>query len=152
FRHQGFETFTKNIDTSTEPDRRCRYSKPAFFEEEPHMSDPPTRPRPSRTRLLIGTLCAALLAMATAFLPGAASAATQICSNQTGTNGGYYYQMWSNGTGSACMTLNSGNSYSTSWSGIGDFVAGVGWNPGSSATVSFNGSMSASGGTSLMSV
>ena len=67
-------------------------------------------------------------------LPGIASAATQICSNQTGTNGGYYYQMWTNGQGSACITLNSGNSYSTSWSGIGDFVAGVGWNPGSNQT------------------
>jgi endo-1,4-beta-xylanase len=31
--------------------------------------------------------------------------------------------MWSNGTGSACITLNSANSYSTQWSGIGGFVA-----------------------------
>ena len=55
-------------------------------------------------------------------------------------------------TGSACITLNSANSYSTTWSGIGDFVAGVGWNPGTTSTKSFSGSLSASGGTSLMSL
>ena len=116
------------------------------------MTDPPVRLRPGRVRLLFGALCAALLTAATMLLPSTASAATQICSNQTGTNSGYYYSMWSNGTGSACLTLNSGNSYSTNWSGIGDFVGGVGWNPGSSSTVSFNGSMSDSGGTALMSL
>jgi endo-1,4-beta-xylanase len=117
----------------------------------PHR--PGVRRRPSPARVL-GLAAALLLSAAAVFLPAAsaARAATQICSNQTGTNSGYYYQMWSNGSGSACMTLNSANSYSTSWSGIGDFVAGVGWNPGSNATVSFSGSMSASGGTSLMSV
>ena len=46
----------------------------------------------------------------------------------------YYYQMWTAGQGSACITLNSGTSYSTTWSGIGDFVAGVGWNPGNNQT------------------
>ena len=112
-------------------------------------------PRPrrgGRPRLLPGVVFAVILAAATAALPGTAKAATTICSNQTGTSSGYYYQMWSNGTGSACMTLNSGNSYSTSWSGIGDFVAGVGWNPGSSSTVNFSSSLSASGGTSLVSL
>ena len=81
----------------------------------------------SRMRLFLGA-CAAALAAATAMVaaPGIAHAAT--CSNQTGTNNGYYYQMWSAGQGSACITVGSGgNSYSTTWSGIGDFVAGVGW-------------------------
>ena len=45
-----------------------------------------------------------------------------------------------------------GNQYSTTWSGIGDFVAGVGWQPGSNQTVSFSGSMGASGGTALASL
>jgi endo-1,4-beta-xylanase len=105
-----------------------------------------------RVRLLTGIVLAVLLGTAAVALPGTARAATTICSNRTGTNGGYYYQMWSNGTGSACITLNSGNSYSTSWSGIGDFVAGVGWNPGSNHTVSYSGSLSASGGRTLVSV
>jgi len=119
------------------------------------MTDPPAYPmgrRRGRPRLLVGGACAVLAVVATAVLPGTARAATQICSNQTGTNGGMYYQMWSNGQGSACITLNSSNSYSTSWSGIGDFVAGVGWNPGSKNTVSFSSSLSASGGTSLISL
>ena len=108
--------------------------------------------RHSRMRLSLG-VCAAALAAATATVaaPGIAHAAT--CSNQTGTNNGYYYQMWSAGQGSACITVGSGgNSYSTSWSGIGDFVAGVGWQPGSNQTVSFSGSMGASGGTALASL
>jgi hypothetical protein len=84
-------------------------------------------------------------------LPGIASAAT-ICSNQNATTGGSYYQMWSAGTGSACMTMNSATNYSTTWSGIGDFVAGVGWNPGSNHTVNFTSSLNATGGTSLVSL
>jgi len=114
-----------------------------------HRRPPRTRGS-SRFRLLLGVVFATVLAVVVPC--GAATAATTICSNQTGTNGGYYYQMWTAGTGSACITLNSGNSYSTSWSGAGDFVAGVGWNPGSTSTVSFSGSLSASGGTSLVSL
>ncbi len=118
----------------------------------PHV---PRAPGGGRLRLLPGVLFAVILAAAMAAmaaLPGTAKAATQICSNQTGTNGGFYYQMWSAGQGSACITLNSGNSYSASWSGIGDFVAGVGWNPGSNHTVSFSSNLSASGGTTLVSL
>ena len=108
--------------------------------------------RGNRLRLLLGVAFAVVLAATMVALPKPAKAATQICSNQTGNNGGYYYQMWSNGQGSACITLNSGNSYSSTWSGIGDFVAGVGWNPGSNHTVSFSGSLNASGGTTLVSL
>jgi endo-1,4-beta-xylanase len=111
----------------------------------------PRAPSSGRLRLLLGAAFAVALAAAAAALPGSAKAATTICSNQTGTNGGYYYQMYTAGSGSACVTLNSGNSYSTSWSNVGDFVAGVGWNPGSNHTVSFSSSLSASG-TSLVSL
>ena len=104
-----------------------------------------------RLRLLLGVALAAVLAAAAAMLPGPAKAATTLCSNQTGTNSGYYYQMWTAGSGSACITLNAGNSYSASWSNVGDFVAGVGWNPGSNHTISFSSSLSASG-TSLVSL
>ncbi len=118
------------------------------------MNAPTAHPRSrnrGRTRLLIGGVFAVALAAAAAAAPGAASAATSICSSQTGTNGGNYYQMYTAGSGSACITLNAGNSYSTSWSNVGDFVAGVGWNPGSNHTVSFSSSLSASG-TSLVSL
>jgi endo-1,4-beta-xylanase len=118
------------------------------------MNDPlhvPRTPRRRHLRLLLGVVLAMILGAAMASLPGTASAAT-LCSNQTGTTGANYYQMWSAGTGSACMTLNSGSSYSTTWSGIGDFVAGVGWSPGSNHTVNFTSSLNASGGTSLVSL
>jgi endo-1,4-beta-xylanase len=118
------------------------------------MNDPPAHPKHRGFgRLLSGGVIALVLTAATAaIVPGVARAATQICSNQTGTNGGMYYQMYTAGTGSACITLNSPSSYSTTWSGIGDFVAGVGWNPGTTSAKSFTASMSASGGTSLVSL
>ncbi|HJP77579.1 MAG TPA: glycoside hydrolase family 11 protein, partial [Pseudonocardiaceae bacterium] len=109
------------------------------------------KPRGGRHRTLVAALLTMMLAAVMAMLPGTASAATT-CSNQTGNNGGYYYQMWTAGSGSACITQNSANSYSTNWSGIGDFVAGVGWNPGSNHTVNFSGSLNASGGTALVSL
>ena len=123
------------------------------------MNGPPTFPEShpqgrwrSRLRLLFAACAVALAAAATTVaIPGAADAAT--CSNQTGTTNGFYNQMWSAGQGSACITVGSGgNSYSTTWSGIGDFVGGVGWQPGSNQTVSFSGSMNASGGTALASL
>jgi len=123
------------------------------------MNEAPTHPnrgRPGRARLLVGgavaTALAAVFALVMTILPGSAVAATTICNSQTGNSGGMYYQMWTNGQGSACMTLNSSNSYSTSWSGVGDFVDGVGWNPGSNQTVSFSGNLSANGGTTLVSL
>jgi endo-1,4-beta-xylanase len=123
------------------------------------MNDTPTPPGrrgSSRARLLVGggvaTALAAVFALIMAVLPGSAVAATTICSSQSNNSGGTYYQMWTNGQGSACMTLNSNLSYSTSWSGVGDFVDGVGWNPGSNQTVSFTGSLNANGGTTLISL
>jgi endo-1,4-beta-xylanase len=111
------------------------------------------RRRRGRARLIIGAVSAVILTVAAVAVAGPANAATQICSNQTGNNGGNYYQMWTAGQGSACITLNSSNSYASTWSGIGDFVAGVGWNPGStSQAVTYTGSLNASGGTNLLSL
>jgi endo-1,4-beta-xylanase len=116
------------------------------------MTDPPAHPKHrGLARLLFGVVALILAAATAAVVPGVARAATQVCSNQTGTNGGMYYQMYLSG-GSACITLNSANSYSTTWSGIGDFVAGVGWNPGNTSPKTFSGSMSSSGGTALLSL
>jgi endo-1,4-beta-xylanase len=119
------------------------------------MNDPLHVPRTAsrrRHRLLLSVVLAMLVGAAMSALPGTASAAT-LCTNQSATTGGSYFQMWSAGTGSACMTMNSATNYSTTWSGIGDFVAGVGWNPGSgSRTVNFTSSLNATGGTSLVSL
>jgi endo-1,4-beta-xylanase len=118
-----------------------------------HSPAPPTHRRPGRIMLLVGSICALALATVAAVLPGTARAATQICSDSTGTNDGAFYSMFVSG-GSACITLNSGTSYSTTWSGIGDFVGGIGSNPGStSANISFSNSLSTSGGgTTLVSL
>ena len=109
------------------------------------------RIRRRSARIIVASAAAALLGLTGLLLPGAAKAATQICSNQTGTESGYYYSLWENGTGSACLTYN-GSAYSTSWSSIGDFTAGVGWNPGNTNTVNFTSNVSDSGGTALVSV
>lgn len=116
------------------------------------LSASTTGRRCGRVLLLIGSACALALALVTVALPGRAGAATEVCSNDTGTIDGAFYTMFVSG-GSACITLNSGTSYSTTWSGIGDFVGGVGSNPGStSANVSFSNTLNASGGTTLVSL
>lgn len=75
----------------------------------------------------IGALCA-----------GAASAQT-ITSSQTGTSHGYFYSFWTNGRGSASMTLGPDGSYSTSWNDVGNFTAGKGWAVGGRKKVTFSG-------------
>jgi endo-1,4-beta-xylanase len=61
------------------------------------------------------------------------SNAQTICSNQTGTNNGFFYSFWKD-TGSACMTMGSGGNYDVTWSlGSGNMVVGKGWSTGSSS-------------------
>lgn len=96
-------------------------------------------------------LCALAMATTALFLysPSPARAAlcsgTTITTNQTGTNGGHYYSFWSAGSGSVAMTLGQGGNYCNQWSGVGDFVDGKGWFPGSAHTVTYSGSFSPSG-------
>ena len=106
--------------------------------------------RRGRLRLLLGVVAADVVATVVPSGPGVGG--DEYLLEPDRENSGYYYQMWSTGQGSACINMNSGNSYTSSWNGIGDFVAGVGWNPGNSSTKSFTGSLNASGGTSLVSL
>jgi len=53
---------------------------------------------------------------------------TKYCSNMKGnSNGGYAYELWSDGTGSGCMTVyGAGAAFSANWSNTHDFLARVG--------------------------
>jgi endo-1,4-beta-xylanase len=107
------------------------------------MNKVSSRPR-SRSRLIVGSVCFFALAAVAAVLPGVAQAAA-------GTN---YQQNWSNGKGNVSFSPNMGSgSYSVNWSSVGDFVSGVGWNPGStSRSIKYTSTLKASGGTSLISL
>lgn len=103
-----------------------------------------------RIWLLMGVAFALIVGTVAVMTPSA-KAATTYCSSSSGGSNGSYYQMWTAGQGSACMTMNSATSYSTQWSNIGDQVSGVGWKPGSaSQSITYNGSLNANGGTALL--
>ncbi|GLW56344.1 glycoside hydrolase family 11 protein [Kitasatospora phosalacinea] len=97
---------------------------------------------PHKARILPLALAAVVL------LPGTADAAT-ISSNQTGNDGGYFYSFWSDGSGSSSMSLNGGGNYTTSWTNVGNFVAGKGWSTGSRNPVTYSGTWSTNGNAYL---
>lgn len=69
------------------------------------------------------------------------SNAQTITANQTGTHNGYYWSFWTEGGGTASMTLGPGGNYSTTWSNIQNFTAGKGWRTGTrDRVVCFEGS------------
>jgi endo-1,4-beta-xylanase len=67
--------------------------------------------------------------------------AQTISGNGTGTNGGYYYSLYSSG-GSATMTFPEASTYpgnyAMSWSGVTDVVGGKGWSTGRNMTVGYD--------------
>jgi endo-1,4-beta-xylanase len=93
-------------------------------------------------------LCALAVIATSLFLSSTSSAhhaqCKNITSNQTGYDGNYY-SFWTAGNGSVSMTECTGGYYNVNWSGAGDFVAGKGWFPGSSHTVTYSGSFNPSG-------
>lgn len=96
--------------------------------------------RRSGLRAAIRSLLAVATAVLVAFaLPGAAQADTTITSNSTGTNNGYFSSFWEQSSG-ATMTLGSGSNYKLTWNTASqNVVAGTGWNPGTTDTVSYSG-------------
>ena len=120
------------------------------------MNAPPLVPRARSSgyaRLLLGVVLALLLAAAAAAVPGTARAATQICSNQTGTDGGYYYQMLDKrprvGLHHAELGQQLLHERGAASATSSPASAGI---PAATSTVNFSSSLSASGGTSLVSL
>ncbi len=109
------------------------------------MDDVPVRRRRRRgLRMLLGGVCAALLAITGTVLATAAHADTTVSSNQTGTNNGYFFSFWKD-SGNVSMTMGNGGQYSTQWNNVNNFVAGKGWKPGSDHTVNYSGSFNVNG-------
>jgi len=78
------------------------------------------------------------------------SLATRATASSTGTNGGYYYSFWTDGTGDVTYTNDAGGEYAVSWTGNkGNFVAGKGWNPGSAQAVTFSANYAPNGNSYL---
>src|SRR6186713_2702366 len=76
-----------------------------------------------------------------------ASAANAQCltSSQTGTNNGFYYSFWKDSPGTVNFCLQAGGRYTSSWSGINNWVGGKGWATGSNRTVSYSGTFNSPG-------
>ncbi len=70
---------------------------------------------------------------------------TEVTSNRTGMDGGYFFSYWTKGGGSVTMTLDGADGYRVRWANVDDFTCGKGWGKGSGHTVSYSGWFTTSG-------
>ncbi|KAI0148608.1 xylanase [Xylariaceae sp. FL1272] len=70
----------------------------------------------------------------------------------TGQNNGFFYSFWTDGQGSVTYNNGAAGSYDVTWSNVGNFVAGKGWNPGASRVVNYNGTWNGASVNSYLSV
>ncbi|WP_136517406.1 MULTISPECIES: glycoside hydrolase family 11 protein [Cellulomonas] len=106
-----------------------------------------TRARRPLRAVLAAAATTALVAAGLAVAATPAAAQT-INSNQTGTHNGFFFTYWKD-SGNVSMTLGSAGNYSTSWSGINNWVGGKGWKPGGRKTVSYSGTFNPGGNSYL---
>jgi endo-1,4-beta-xylanase len=99
-------------------------------------------------------VAASLIVAATAIVGALASPLELLKRTQpgTGTDHGYFYSFWTDGSGSVTYNNLDGGSYSVQWSNVGNFVAGKGWNPGASRIVKYNGTWNGASVNSYLSV
>jgi endo-1,4-beta-xylanase len=74
-----------------------------------------------------------------------ANARQCLTSSQTGTNDGFYYSFWKDSPGIVNFCFEGGGRYTSQWSGVNNWVGGIGWQTGSRRTVSYSGSVSSPG-------
>ncbi|KAH7336667.1 putative endo-1,4-beta-xylanase A precursor [Rhexocercosporidium sp. MPI-PUGE-AT-0058] len=73
--------------------------------------------------------------------------------NGQGTNNGYFYQFWDDGSkGNTVYTNGDAGSYSVTWNNVGDFTAGKGWSKATPRTIKFSGNISSTGGNFYLAV
>jgi endo-1,4-beta-xylanase len=95
-------------------------------------------------RALVGIAAVGAVTTAVVVAMSSPAGAITVTSNSTGNVNGYFYSFWQQASG-ASMNVNGAN-YTLSWnSGAQNVVAGTGWNPGSSHTVSYSGSWNCNG-------
>ncbi|KAI1081014.1 glycoside hydrolase family 11 protein [Whalleya microplaca] len=70
----------------------------------------------------------------------------------TGTNNGFFYSFWTDGAGTVNYNNGAGGSYDVTWQNVGNFVAGKGWNPGSSRVITYNGTWNGASVNSYLSI
>ncbi|KAF3067215.1 Endo-1,4-beta-xylanase A [Daldinia childiae] len=70
----------------------------------------------------------------------------------TGTNNGFFYSFWTDGAGQVTYNNGPGGSYDVTWSNVGNFVAGKGWNPGATRVITYNGTWNGANVNSYLSV
>ncbi|KIO16417.1 hypothetical protein M407DRAFT_33931 [Tulasnella calospora MUT 4182] len=71
-----------------------------------------------------------------------------ITSSQTGTNNGYYFYFWTDGTGQITYNNGPGGQYNVNWYG-GNWVGGKGWNPGAARPITYSGTYRPNGNSYL---
>jgi endo-1,4-beta-xylanase len=95
-------------------------------------------------------LLAASSAVAGVFASANSTLFSRATPSSTGTNGGFYYSFWTDGTGAVTYTNDAGGEYAVTWTGNqGNFVAGKGWNPGSAQAISFTANYAPNGNSYL---
>lgn len=69
--------------------------------------------------------------------------------SETGTNNGFYYSFYTDGTDTVTYTNGAAGNYALTWSGAGDVVGGKGWATGSARAITYTANYQPSGNSYL---